>query len=33
MQNCGEGTRQGKADRKRVGRKKCDVKLGEVSQK
>jgi len=33
MQKCGEGTRQVKADRKLVGRKKCDVKLGEVSQK
>jgi hypothetical protein len=27
----GEGTTQGEADRKLDGRKKCDVKLGEVS--
>jgi len=33
MQKGGEGSRQGKADRKLDGRKKCDMKLSEVSQK
>jgi hypothetical protein len=30
MQKGDEGTRQGKADRKLDGRKKCDVNLGEI---
>ena len=33
MQKGGEGTRQGKADRKIDEREKCDVNLGKVSQK
>jgi len=32
IQKGGEEIRQGKADRKLDGRKKCDVKLGNVTQ-